>query len=449
MKLFFTSVFACLVFLTGPAHAKDLGITSWTSAQGTRVLFLQATEIPMVDISIDVDAGSRWDSARQPGLASMTQAMFSRGWKAANGLPAMSEAEISVAFSELAAQQGGGVGLDRASLSLRTLSDLEVRVPAVRLMARLMAHPSFDEQILEREKKRSIASIKESMTQPQSIATKALWKSIFGNHPYGQSATPESVASITAKDLEAFHQTYWQPNRMRITIVGNLTEAQAKELAEALFEFFPKTTAQAVGPLARKPAELVQSAPARQAISHPATQSHVWLGMPGIARDDPDFFALTVGNYIFGGGGFVSRLTQEVREKRGLSYSVFSAFQPLAQPGPFMIGLQTQNARAPEALKVVEETLARFLKEGPTEHELKAAKQNLVGGFALRVDTNRKLLDNLAQINYYDMPLDYLQTWTSKIEAVTLADVKRAMNRMIQPERLSVVVVAGPEGFSP
>lgn len=449
MKKLFAAFFAFIAFGAGPAAAKDLGIVDWVAPQGARVLFLQATEIPMVDISIDVDAGSRWDPANQAGLAAMTQAMLARGWKAASGQPAMSESAISEAFAELAVQRGGSAGLDRASLSLRTLSDEEVRVPAARLMARLMAHPSFDPQILEREKNRSIASIKESLTQPQSIATKALWKAVFGNHPYGQSATPESVAAITAKDLEAFHQKYWQPNRMRITIVGNLTQPQAKELVDVLLAFSPKDNSQPIRPVAQKPAELVRGAPVRQAIAHPATQSHVWLGMPGITRDDADFFALTVANYIFGGGGFVSRLTEEIREKRGLSYSVFSAFQPLAQPGPFMISLQTQNAQAPEALKVVEETLVRFLKDGPTEQELKAAKQNLVGGFALRVDTNRKLLDNLAQINYYDMPLDYLQTWTSKIEAVSVADVKRAMNRVVQANQLSVVVVAGPEGFTP
>jgi zinc protease len=449
MKKFISIVSACIALCTGPAVAKELGIADWTTSQGARVLFLQATEIPMVDISIDVDAGSRWDPATQSGLASMTQGMLARGWRAAAGQPALNENAISEAFAELAVQRGGSAGLDRASLSLRTLSDGDVRVPAVRLMARLMAHPSFDAQILEREKNRSIASIKESLTQPQSIATKALWKSVYGDHPYGQSATPESIAAITAKDLEAFHRQYWQPNRMRVTIVGNLTEPQARELADGLFEFFPRQSAQPTRPSAQKPAALVRTGPVRQAIAHPATQSHLWLGMPGIARDDPDFFALTVGNYIFGGGGFVSRLTEEIREKRGLSYSVFSAFQPLAQPGPFMIGLQTQNSRAPQALQVVEDTLARFLKEGPTEKELHAAKQNLVGGFALRVDTNRKLLDNLAQINYYDMPLDYLYTWTSKIESVTVADVKRAMNRVVQANQLSVVVVAGPEGFAP
>jgi zinc protease len=257
------------------------------------------------------------------------------------------------------------------------------------------------------------------------------------------------VTAIAAADLAAFHRERWQPQRMRVTIVGALTEAQARDIVDGMFAFFARTPATPQKPSTARPAELASLTPVRQAIAHPASQSHIWLGMPGIARDDPDFFALTVGNYIFGGGGFVSRLTDEVREKRGLSYSVFSAFQPMAQPGPFMIGLQTQSAKAPEALKVVEDTLRRFLAEGPTEKEIKAARQNLVGGFALRLDTNRKLLDNLAQINYYDLPLDYLQTWTSRVSAVTRADIVRAMNRVIDPSRLSAVVVAGPAGFAP
>jgi zinc protease len=272
---------------------------------------------------------------------------------------------------------------------------------------------------------------------------------MYGSHPYGKTASPESVAAITADDLAEFHATYWRPSRMRITIVGALTEPQAREFVSQLLAHTAQEAAPSHRPIAQQPAPTPAARGSRQAIAHPASQSHIWIGMPALGREDPDFFAMTVGNYIFGGGGFVSRLTEEIREKRGLSYSVFSGFSPLAQPGPFLIGLQTQTAKAPEALKVVEDSLNAFLKNGPTDKELKAAKQNLIGGFALRVDTNRKLLDNLAQINYYDLPLDYLQTWTKKIGAVTTADIRRVMNRVIQPSQLSVVVVAGPADFKP
>ena len=236
---------------------------------------------------------------------------------------------------------------------------------------------------------------------------------------------------------------------MRVTIVGALTETQARALVDRILIHASKADAKPSAPSQRHGQWAMQTGAQRQAIAHPASQSHVWLGLPGIARDDPDFFAMTVGNYILGGGGFVSRLTEEIREKRGLSYSVFSAFQPLAQPGPFLIGLQTQSAKAPEALEVVRDTLTRFLNEGPTAQELKAAQENLVGGFALRVDSNRKLLDNYAQINFYDMPLNYLQTWSSNIAAVTAEDIRRVMTRVVKSDQMSVVVVAGPEGFQP
>lgn len=449
MRSLLAVVLAASISLTAQASDRAASAVRWVTPYGVQAVFLAAPEIPMVDVSVDIDAGNRWDPASKAGLAAMTLSMLSRGVRAEGGQPALAEVQISQTLADLAVQRGGNAGMDRVSISMRMLADADVRQAAVGMLARIIAHPAFDAAILEREKQRTIAGIRESQTQPQSIATRALWRSMYGNHPYGAEPTPESVTAIAAADLAAFHRERWQPQRMRVTIVGALTEAQARDLVDATFAFFPRTPAKPDKPSASRPAELAPAAPERRAIAHPASQSHIWLGMPGIARDDPDFFALTVGNYIFGGGGFVSRLTDEVREKRGLSYSVFSAFQPMAQPGPFMIGLQTQSAKAPEALKVVEDTLRRFLSEGPTEKEIKAARQNLVGGFALRLDTNRKLLDNLAQINYYDLPLDYLQTWTSRVSAVTRADIVRAMNRVIDPSRLSVAVVAGPAGFAP
>ena len=165
------------------------------------------------------------------------------------------------------------------------------------------------------------------------------------------------------------------------------------------------------------------------------------MGAPALARGDPDYFALTAGNYILGGGGFVSRLTHEVREKRGLAYSVYSYFNPLAQEGPFEIGLQTQKEQTVEALKIVRDTLAAYLRDGPTAEELKAAKDNLIGGFALRIDNNRKILDNIAAIGFYNLPLDYLDTWTANIAKVTTSEIKRAFNRKIAVDKLATVVV--------
>ncbi len=163
--------------------------------------------------------------------------------------------------------------------------------------------------------------------------------------------------------------------------------------------------------------------------------------MPALARHDPDYFPLIVGNYVLGGGGFVSRLMQQVREQRGLSYGVSSYFNPMAQAGPFQIGLQTKQEQAEQALQVVRDTVAGYLRDGPTETELQAAKDNLIGGFSLRIDSNRKILGNIAAIGFYDLPLDYLDTWTAQVAKVTTAQIKAAFNRKIQLDKLSTVIV--------
>ena len=169
------------------------------------------------------------------------------------------------------------------------------------------------------------------------------------------------------------------------------------------------------------------------------------IGQPGYKRSDPDFFALLVGNHILGGGGFTSRLMREVREQRGLSYSVYSDFAPGLHAGAFSIGLQTRPDQADAAVAVVRQVLADFVAQGPSADELKAAQDNLIGGFALRLDGNRKLLANVANIAWNGLPLDYLEHWSARVAAVTLADIRAALQRKLQPERMVTVVVGAPE----
>ena len=179
-------------------------------------------------------------------------------------------------------------------------------------------------------------------------------------------------------------------------------------------------------------------------IAHPASQAHILIGAPGIRRDDPDYFPLVVGNHILGGGGFVSRIIEEVRQKRGLAYSAYSYFSPLQRAGPFVIGMQTQRAQAAEALRVVEATLHDFVRNGPTGDELEAAKRNIVGSFPLRIDSNRKIHGYLAMIGFYRLPLTYLEDFTRNVERVTAAEIKSAFARRVDPDRM-VTVVVGPE----
>jgi zinc protease len=258
---------------------------------------------------------------------------------------------------------------------------------------------------------------------------------LYGAHPYGREETVESIESISRDDLVAFHAAHYVANHAVVSLIGDVSRADADAIAQQLTRRLPQGA-----PLPALPPTPPSHA-AEEWIPHPASQSHVLIGAPALQRGDPDFFALTVGNYVLGGGGFVSRLTREVREKRGLAYSVYSYFSPMAQPGPFQIGLQTQKEQTAKALQVVRDTVADYLQSGPTAAEVKAAKDNLIGGFALRIDSNRKILDNLAVIGFYGLPLNYLDTWTANVERVTVADIRAAFGRKLAVDQLATIVV--------
>lgn len=423
------------------SHAA-LQIQSWNLPNGARVLFVENHTIPILDLSVDFDAGSRRDPVGKSGVAALTNAMLGRGLRAAqssNGNePALTEAQISDAFADTAALRGARLDDDRSGVTLRTLiSEREIAVP---LVGRLLAEPSFPQEFLTRDKARTIASIKESLTQPEAIADKAFSRLLYGDHPYGQQLTVESVTAITRDDLLAFHAAHYVANRAVVALIGDVTREQADKIAQELTRRLPQGAA--------LPALLAVPVAkgTEERIPHQATQAHILIGMPAMARHDVDHFALTVGNYVLGGGGFASRLMQQVREKRGLTYGVSSYFNPMAQTGPFQIGLQTKKEQANEALKVTRDTVAEFLRDGPTAAELKAAKDNLIGGFSLRIDSNKKILENIAAIGFYQLPLDYLDTWTAKVAAVTTAQVKDAFNRKLQMDKLSTVVVGADTG---
>lgn len=429
-----------LVFTFNAAQAA-LPIDTWTLPNGARVLLIETHAIPIIDISIDFDAGDRRDPPHKSGVASLTNDLLDSGIAAADGEPALSEAQISDAFADIAAQRDNGTGSDSAGVTLRMLSSLPESDAAIRLTARLLAQPSFPEAVLARDKLRSIAAIREADTKPNVLAGKSFMRALYGKHPYAASPSAESVESITRADLVAFHRRHYVASRAVIAIVGDVTRERAENIAQQLTARLPVGNDAALPTLPDVP----PMHGGEQRIAHPASQAHILIGTPALVRGDPDFFALTVGNYILGSGGFVSRLVHEVREKRGLSYSVGSSFNPKMQPGPFTISLQTKKERSTEALKVARDVLAQFLENGPTDEELKAAKDNLIGGFALKIDNNRKILGNVALIGYYKLPLDYLDTWRANVAKVSANDIRAAFRRKIALERLATVIVGIPE----
>lgn len=434
-----------LATLLAPTVAQAaLPIQHWTAATGARVYFVPSPSIPMLDINLDFNAGTRFDPRDKAGLATMAAGLLDKGVAAEGSAPARSEGELADAFADLGAEFGGGVSDDRASIRLRTLSSQAERTAAVTLMSQIVSRPAYPAEMLEREKARMAAALRESETRPAAIGARAFNAALYGDHPYGFTASPETVQAITRDDLVAFHQRRYDAGHAVVTLIGAIDRTQAQQIAEQLTAGLPRS-ATAAAAADGLPSVQPLAAPREISLPHPAQQAHVLVGQPGIARSNPDFFAILVGNHILGGGGFTSRLTTEVREKRGLTYGISSGFAPLLQPGPFQISVQTRKDQADEALRVLRAQVARFVAEGPTEAEVKAAKANLINGFPLRLDSNRKLIGNVANIAWYGLPLDYLDGWTRRVEAVTVAQVREAFQRALQPERMVTVVVGAAD----
>ena len=411
-------------------------IQQWQTATGAEVYFVENHDLPIVDLSVNFSAGSVRDTAEKSGLAGVTRYLM------ALGAAGMSDEVIANEMADIGAILGGEFNSDRATFKLRTLSNAREQTQALDVFVKVLQKPDFPQAVLDREKARIIAGLQESATQPESIANNAFMAALYGKHPYSldESGEVETISKINREDLQAFYAKHYGAKGSVIAMMGDLTREQANQIAENISGNLPK--ASSLEPIASVtlPTQAIE-----QRIAHPASQSHILLGYPGIKRGDADLFPLYVGNYILGGGGFVSRLTEEVREKRGLVYSVYSYFMPMAELGPFQIGLQTKKEQADVALNLVRETFDKFLKDGVTEKELTAAKANIIGGFPMRIDSNAKILDYLAMIGFYHLPLNYLDEYNGNVDKVTVAQIKETFNRRLKPENFVTIVVGDPK----
>ncbi len=431
-----TKSLLCLAtsFISTMAFA-GLPIQHWQTERGARVVFVENHDLPLLDISVTFDAGSRRDVADKAGLAGLTAHLLPLG------AALRKEDDIARKLADVGALLEPSADQDQAGLVLRTLSHAREREQALELMSSALQQPDFSAGVLAREKARIIAGLREEATQPGAIAAKAFQAGVYGNHPYGLpgSGRIETVEALQRQDLTSFYQRHYRADLAVIALVGDVSRAEAAAIAERLVAQLP------VGgePLPALPEVAPLARPEPQTLPHPATQSHILLGAPGMSRKDADYFPLMVGNYILGGGGFASRLTEEVREKRGLAYSVYSYFLPLAQPGAFQIGLQTKRDQADEALNITKTTLRNFVNEGATQDELRRAKQFLIGSFPMRLDSNKKILGHISMMAFYQLPMDYLDRFIENIDKVSLADVKAAFKRRVEPDNLVTVVVGG------
>jgi zinc protease len=415
------------------AAAQAADIQHWQTENGARVYFVEARDLPMVDARVVFDAGAARDGER-PGLASLTAALLDKGagnWDAD---------AVAAALESRGARLSVGSARDMAWVSLRSLSDPARLEPTLEVMKQVLVAPRFDAADFDRERQRLLVALKNQDQKPGSIAEIAFYRTLYGQHPYAspELGTEESLKAMGPEDVVAFHRRHFVARNAVVALVGDLSRPEAERLAQEMTGALP----------AGEPAPDLPAVPAlaeaeTRQIEHPSSQSHLWVGAPGMRRGDPDYFPLYVGNHVLGGSGLVSRISEEIREKRGLSYSAYSYFLPMAQLGPFIMGLQTRNDQVEQALAVLRETLVDFRAQGPEANELEAAKKNITGGFPLRIDSNAKIVEYIAMIGFYQLPLDYLDRFNSRVEAVTAEQIREAFQRRLDPERMVTIIVGG------
>jgi zinc protease len=420
-----------LLMLVAPGAWSAAKIEHWQTAQGSRVYYVQADALPMADIQVVFDAGSARDG-EQYGLAALTSSLLDTGAGAWNA------DQIAQRFESVGANFGTAVSADMASLSLRTLTDPALFEKALETMHVILTKPTFSKADFLREKNRTLAAIKQRGESPAEVASELFSEKLYSKHPYAHpdGGVKETVSRLQTADLSHFYRQYYVADNALVVIVGNLTRQQAEQTAEKLLAGLPAGQKPAAIPDVSMPPQASQ-----QHIEFPSTQTHVLVGLPGTWRKDPDYYDLYIGNHILGGSGLVSKLFDEVREKRGLAYSASSAFSPMLKAGPFVVSLQTRNDQTDQALAVLNNTLKDFINKGPSQSELEAAKKNIIGGFPMRFDTNKELAGYVAMIGFYDLPLDYLDTFRDKIRATTIDSIKTAFQKKVNLALLQTVTV--------
>ncbi|MDG6773927.1 pitrilysin family protein [Thiomicrorhabdus sp. ZW0627] len=434
MKRFTVLLIVCFgTLLLSVQASASVEIKTWHTSQGSKVMYVHSPELPMLDIEVAFDAGSARDGEKW-GLASMTSALIG------TQTPNLSEKQISRKTNELGAKINGGVDRDMANFSLRTLTRESIFKPALELFRESLTQSVFNPEIFNRERQRLLVALKQQQMDPSEIARNEFWKQLYGNHPYAHpvSGSIETVKALKLEDLQDFYKRYIVAANATISIVGDVSLKEAKEISENLMKSLPK---------GQKPAALPEpenlKTAQRSVIKFDSSQTYFRQGQIGVERGDPDYYALFLGNHLLGGSGFGSLLMEEVREKRGLVYSVGSGFAPMRVAGPWLSYLSTKNQSANEAEKVVVDTLKAFMKSIDDKH-FQAIKDNLIGGFPLRIDSNAKIVGYISMIGFYDLPLDYLDQFPKIIESLSKEDVLKAWKKHIHPDKMVTVMVGNP-----
>jgi len=431
------AVIAFVVSLATVAHASTK-IDRVVTPSGIEVWLVREPAVPLVALDFAFNGGANQDPKDKPGVATMASALLDEG---AGDLD-------SNAFHERlenkAIELGFEVGRDHFGGSVRTL--VENTDEAFDLLRLALTSARFDSDAVERIRGQLQAELRQESTSPNDIASRKWWATAFAGHPYGQpvAGTPESVSTITADDLKDYTRRFFARDVLKVAIVGNIDAARASDIVEKTFGGLP-----AKAELSPVMTASPQGLGRRVVVNLDVAQSVVVIGGAGIPRQDPDFMAAFVVNHILGGGSFSSRLYHEVREARGLAYSIYSTLVPLSHAALFMGSTATRADRASQTLDVVEKEIHRLAEAGPTEDELRNAKSFLKGSYALRFDTSTKIAQQLVQIQTDDLGIDYIDKRNGLIDAITLADVKRVAKRLLDGGLLVTVVGRPQEGLEP
>ena len=426
-------VFALLSFM---ARAEAIDIQEVVSPGGIKAWLVEDTTVPLIAMEFSFQSGGASDPAGKDGLTNFLTGMLDEG---AGG---MDSAAFQAKRDELAFKMSFDAGRDYFEGSFQTLA--RNRDESFRLLKLAITSPRFDAEPLERVRQQFLVGAQADQEDPDKIVSRAWMTAALGGHPYTRevNGTAASIAAISAADLAAVHKRIFTRKTLQIAVVGAVDAGTLARLLDETFGALPENGQQTSIPLAQ-----LLPGPSVKIIDRDIPQSIIMFGHGGILRGDPEFFPAFIMTEILGGGGFGSRFTEEIREKRGLTYGVGSSLVPLERAGLFMGTLGTRNEKAGEALALVKDVLRRMAEEGPSQQELDEAKTYLTGSYALRFDSNSKIAGQLLGIQQQNLGIDYVNRRNGLIEAVTLDQVKAQAKRLLHPDQLIVTVVGRPEGI--
>jgi zinc protease len=435
VKARFLIAAAAALLMTAPAHAAN--IQNIDLGKKAEVWFAEDHTVPIVSFNISLPAGSAYDPAGKAGLAAFSGAMIDEGAGPLDS-KAFHEALANKAISFSARAER-----DYLTISISTLK--ENAPEALHLLQLALTHPRFEGEALTRVRTQIIQSLQQEQAEPQRVASRGFMRQFFGGHAYAHPVNGEieSISAINAGDLKSFARSHWVKNGLKVAVAGDIT---APVLAKLLGDTFQPVSG-AAAPVLPNVGRL--GAPGVHVIALPVPQPTASFGLPGIMRHDPDFIPGYVANYILGGGGFSSRLTDEVRVKRGLTYGISTSLTSYGKASVLQGSVATRADAIRQTVQVVRDTLSEFSKNGPTQQELDDAKTYLTGSFPLAFASNSGTAAQLGAFQRQNLDIGYVARRNAMIQAVTLADVKRVSKKLFDPARLTVVIGGSPaEGRS-